>query len=401
MNTRLHFLDNLRTFSIFLVVLLHSGLVYEQALESQWIVIDEDKNDSIGLIRMYLDVFVMFTLFFVSGYFIIPSIKRKSARDFIIGKFKRIMVPWLVAVLTLIPAYKFIFLFSRGLPQEEWYSYFHIFQREGGNPWNYADNPLQNWLWFLPILFVFQLIYIAGSRINFKIKPPSLLLGALLLLVVGVVFSMIVSNAGLSGWHHSAVFHFQRERLLIYFMTFLLGALCYEKKVFDTTAKNTKAIIWANVILTLSITIFTATALNLFFNLIDPNREYYFVSNSIDRIAYYSTMIITMLSILYLLLASFKSRLNWTNSLLEELNKNSYYVYIIHMIVLGLVAVPLLSVSIPAFLKFLVLTILTFIISNLFVSAYKRNVEKYLSKNWIYIGVICVALIVVFYVYQH
>ena len=54
MKTRIYFLDNLRTFLIFLVVLLHSGLVYELVLENTWIVVDPDQASSIGLIRMYL-----------------------------------------------------------------------------------------------------------------------------------------------------------------------------------------------------------------------------------------------------------------------------------------------------------------------------------------------------------
>jgi len=65
MKTRIYFLDNLRTFLIFLVVLLHAGIVYEPILENIWIVSDPTKNSSIGLVRMYLDIFVMFILFFI------------------------------------------------------------------------------------------------------------------------------------------------------------------------------------------------------------------------------------------------------------------------------------------------------------------------------------------------
>ena len=42
-------------------------------------------------------------------------------------RFKRFIVPWIVAVLTLIPLYRIIFLYSRQLPQEHWASYFHMF----------------------------------------------------------------------------------------------------------------------------------------------------------------------------------------------------------------------------------------------------------------------------------
>ena len=50
MKTRIYFLDNLRTFLIFLVVVIHSGLVYEAVLENTWIVIDP--NGSCHIIRV-------------------------------------------------------------------------------------------------------------------------------------------------------------------------------------------------------------------------------------------------------------------------------------------------------------------------------------------------------------
>lgn len=146
MKTRIYFLDNFRTFLIFLVVVLHAGIVYEPILENVWIVSDPVKNSSIGLLCMYLDIFVMFSMFFVSGYFISNSVKSKTNKEFIISKFRRIMLPWIVAVFTLIPAYKAIFLYSRGLPQEAWYTYFHLFQRSGTDLFFFANNPTQNWL---------------------------------------------------------------------------------------------------------------------------------------------------------------------------------------------------------------------------------------------------------------
>ena len=156
MKQRIYFLDNLRTFLVFLVVVIHAGSVYESILDSSWIVSDPMKNDNIGLVRLILDVFVMFILFFISGYFIPNSVQQKPPRQFIVSKLKRIMLPWLLAVLTLIPLYKIIFLYSREMPQEEWYSYFHWFARAGGNPYLFSDNPVQSWFGFYPYYFCFK-----------------------------------------------------------------------------------------------------------------------------------------------------------------------------------------------------------------------------------------------------
>ena len=200
MKTRIYYLDHLRTFAIFLVVMIHAGIVYEQILQNNWIVSDPAKSSSIGLIRMYLDLFVMYTIFFVSGYFIPFSVKKKNTVDFLKSKFKRILLPWILAVFTLIPAYKAIFLYSRGLPQEEWYSYFHIFQRAGSDLSVFSNNPSQNWLWFLPVLFVFQVVYLALSRINVFPLKISLRTGVVLTFAIGVVYSMAISSAGLTGY---------------------------------------------------------------------------------------------------------------------------------------------------------------------------------------------------------
>ncbi len=126
---RIYFLDNLRTFMIFLVVLVHAGGVYESSgiWAFFWIVDDPATNDLSGIINLIVDIFVMSTIFFVSGFFSPLSLKNKKGWAFLKSKFKRLMIPWIVAVLTLIPIYKIIFLYSRNLPQESWTTYFHWF----------------------------------------------------------------------------------------------------------------------------------------------------------------------------------------------------------------------------------------------------------------------------------
>lgn len=392
---RLYFLDNLRTFLILLVVLIHSGIVYETILQDTWIVDDPMKNSSIGLIRMYLDLFVMFIIFFISGYFIPKSLKNKTSWNFIKSKFNRIMLPWIMAVFTLIPAYKAIFLYSRGLPQEEWFTYFHIFQRVGGNPYLFSDNPVQNWLWFLPILFIFQLVYLVLSKTNVLSIKLSLKTAVILTFTIGLVYSLIISFNDLTGWFNSPLFHFQRERLLVYFMVFLLGSLCYKLNVFESNKKNKKTYVLANVILTLALSVFTVVALNLFFNMVTADRNYYFISEVVDRIMYFVTLLVSMLSFLYVFVYLFRFNFNKTNRLMTILNRNSYQVYIIHVVVLGVFATLMLNWNIPAFAKFLVLTLVTYAVSNVLVSIYKQLFQKTQSMKKVSITMVIAALLTI------
>jgi len=372
MKNRLHFLDNLRTFMIFIVILYHAGFVYQWSLANNWLVVDPIKIDALGLIGMYLDVFVMFMLFFISGYFIPNSVKSKSTWNFLKSKFKRIYLPWIIAVFTLIPAYKVIFLYSRGMPQEVCYSYFHFFKRAGTDLTYFSNDLSQHWLWFLPILFLFQILYLIMSKTKLLSINISLKTGVLLTFVIGVIYSMIISISGLKGWTLSALLDFQNERLLVYFMVFLLGALCYKHKVFEVQKRSKKYSIIFNLVLWFSLTIYTIVALNLFFNIIEPSRNFYFISPTFDRIIYYSTEIIAMLSFIYIFVDLFKFNINKSGKIWSELNKNSYNVYIIHMIVLGMIALPLVYISIPAIVKYFLLAILTFIISNSIISIIRR-----------------------------
>ncbi|MFT5763986.1 MAG: fucose 4-O-acetylase-like acetyltransferase [Saprospiraceae bacterium] len=376
MKTRIFFLDNLRTFLVFFVILYHAGFVYQSSLAGNWLVVDPVKSESIALVGMYIDTFVMFMLFFISGYFVPGSLKNKTARGFLSAKFKRIYLPWFIAVFTLIPAYKTIFLYARGLPQEEWFSYFHFFQRTGTDLNFFANSPSQHWLWFLPILFLFQVLYLILSKTNFLTINISLKTAVALIFVIGVIYSMIISNLGLKGWSLNSVLDFQRERLLVYFMVFLLGSLCYKLKIFESDKRSMKYLILSNVVLTLALTVYTIVALNLFFNIIDPERNFFFISSQIDRIAYYSSLLLTMLSFIYIFVDLFRFKLNKTNKLMNHLNTNSYYVYIIHMIVLGLIALVLVNIPIPSVIKYLILTLLTFVVSHFIIYVYNRIIQK-------------------------
>jgi fucose 4-O-acetylase-like acetyltransferase len=229
--SRLYFLDNLRSIIIFLVVLYHVGLVYESTGvgASFWIVDDPATNNLSGILNLIIDIFVMPTLFFVSGYLTPRSLKSKGGMAFLESRFKRLMIPWLIAVLTLIPLYKFIFLHSRNLPQESWTTYFHF---SNGNISS------QNWLWFLPVLFLFNLLFVLLPRVDWVPTSISLRFAVAAIFLIGVVNSFSMDLLKVRGWTLTPLIDFQNERLLVYFMMFLLGALCFRQQVFAARPKS-------------------------------------------------------------------------------------------------------------------------------------------------------------------
>lgn len=368
---RAYFLDHLRTVMIFLVIVYHAIYVFSSGLLNTWVVVSETKNENLGLISMYLDTFVMFVFFFISGYLTPYSATIKNSKAFIISKVKRLLIPWLFAMIFIIPAYKYLYLFSRSLPQEPWYTYFHLYSRIGSDLSLFSNNPTQHWLWFLPVLFLFQLLYALLKKSGLLQLNLSINNAVFFTILIGVMYSMVISQFGLTGWTHTYLLDFQNERLFLYFLFFLIGTKCYSLSLFEKPL-NKKWYVISNISMSVGITFYTLIALNLFFNMIDPNREYYFISSWADRTLYYFFILVLAFSFLHVLMYPFQKYLNKPIAFFDRLNRNSYYVYIIHMIVMGLVSLFLVKVPAPVFVNYLLVIIATYLVSNFVVSLYYK-----------------------------
>ena len=365
---RIYFLDNLRTFMIFLVVIYHAGGVYESSgiWASFWLVDDPSTNDLAGILNIIIDIVVMPTVFFVSGFFAPLSIKNKQGWAFIKSRFKRLLIPWMIAVLTLIPLYKIIFLYSRNLPQESWTTYFHW----SNEIWS------QNWLWFLPVLFLFDLLCLLFSKTNINLSRITLKKAVVAIFLIGFIYSFCISIFNFSGWTKTIFIDFQNERLLIYFMFFILGSLCSKLKVFESEVTSKKLYIVISCIAWIPLNLYILVLLNFF---IRPGS--YIFSKILDIILLWLGFHLSLLCLLYLMVTTFRYYLNKQGKILKTVNKNSYGVYIIHVIVIGCLALLMLNTTIPSLLKYLTLAVSAWVLSNLIVYFYRRFIKTKIGTN--------------------
>jgi surface polysaccharide O-acyltransferase-like enzyme len=359
---RLYYLDNLRTFLIFLVVLVHAGVVYESSglMAPYWIVDDPSTSDLPGLLNLILDLLVIPTIFFISGYFTPSSLERNGSWRFLKAKFRRLLLPWLIAVFTLIPLYNMVFLYSRGLPQEGWATYFH-----------FSNGVISmSWLWFLPVLFIFDALYLLLQKLNVPTGKLTLNWAVVALFVLSLGYCEVLSELDWLGWTKTPLVDFQNERLLPYFLVFLLGSLCYRKGILATDKRNMKLFIAVNATAWIPINIYVAVLLNFFLR---PGN--YIISADVDGFVLWFSLHLSMLSLLYCAVTTFKYYFNRQGRLGRALSKLSYNVYIIHIMVLGAIALVLLKTDMPALLKYPILALTTYIGSNLLVYAYTTTVE--------------------------
>ena len=364
--TRIHWMDNLRTITILLVVLYHAGGVYEAAglWGWFWIVDDPATITWVGIVGIIFDIMVMPTMFFVSGYFTPTSLKNKTGWGFLKGKFKRLMIPWVLAVLTLIPIYKVIFLYSRNLPQENWTTYFHI------------TNPnSQNWLWFLPVLFLFNVLYLFLIKANIGMPRITIKLALAGIVLIGLIYSFIIGGLlGFRSWTLTPLIDFENERLLLYFLVFLLGALCYQQQVFETKPQSKTLYTVVNSIAWLPIT-------GHIFARLWPFFVPAFSVTPVYRLIWHLSFYLSLLCLLYVMVESFWRYLDKTGTLWNALNCNSYGVYIIHVIVIGVFGTLLLNLNLPGVVKYLLLIVSTYVGSNLVISGYRSLVQNTRSSG--------------------
>ena len=356
---RIYWMDNLRSFMIFLVVLLHTGLVYESSgiVASFWIVDDPSTNDWSGIINLIIDIFAMPTIFLISGFLAPLSLRQKKGWTFLKSKFNRLMIPWVVAVLTLLPLYKVIFLYSRGLPQENWTTYFHW----SNGIWS------QNWLWFLPVLFLFNMLYLFFSRLDIEISGLTLKRVITAAFLISLISTHCVDMFNGQGWTKTILIDFQNERLLIYFMAFLVGSFCYKLRSFDSKVGSKKlyTLVGCSVWIPMCLYLFL-----VIYSLIRPGE--YIFSGMVDLFAIRLSFLASSLTVMYLLINTFRYYLDKQGHIGRVLNRNSYHVYIVHVVFMGGIALTILDTTIPSLLKYLIVTVSTYTVSNLLISAYGK-----------------------------
>lgn len=347
---------------IFFVVLLHAGLVYESTGVAGffWIVYDFSTHPFVDELILILDLFVMAVLFFISGYLTPMSLRRKRTALFVKSKIKRLMGPWLLGVVLLIPLYKMIFLYARDMPQQHWTRYL------------YFNNGIfsQSWLWFLPVLFIFNMIYLGLQRLNLKPCKLSLKYIAVVFFVLGLGNSMLMDLMHGQGWTKNGFVNFQNERVFIYFLLFLWGALCSEQHVFALPLKCRKPYIF------LTATVWIPVVAYRFFHINSMMTPRVFVfSKTIDILLYWLAFHLALATLLTVLVNTY--RIYWDRDwgVGKILNENSYAVYILHTVVLGAIALFLLDMKLTSLLKFLILTVMTYVVSNGIVCLLRQGIQ--------------------------
>jgi len=214
------------------------------------------------------------------------------------------------------------------------------------------------------------------SKANIRLPNLSLRGAVIGTFLIGLVYSFGIGwLVDFRSWTTTLLIDFENERLLLYFVIFLLGALCFRQNAFAEKPQSKTLYIIANSTAWIPITIHIFVRLAPF---MDPEG---FSITPLYRLIWWLSFDVSLLCLMYLMIESFWRYVDKPGRLWSELNKNSYYVYITHVLVLGGIALLLLNLDIPPLLKYLILTPSTSLASNLIISLYQRAVTGIRATN--------------------
>jgi peptidoglycan/LPS O-acetylase OafA/YrhL len=335
---RLFYLDNLKVLLIVLVVMHHAGQPYGPG--GDWPIAPEPLSE-INLLVMSLffvvnSAFFMGLFFMISAYFLPGSFDRKGPAQFVNDRLIRLGVPTIVGVLGIIPVMVYL-LGTQGM------SFFDFYL-------NNLDDLSLGWLWFLAMLLVFAVCYVALRMASKSTKPkvtgfPGT---ASILAFAGVMALLTFAVRIMSPINEWTWFHiFEPAHLPQYAMLFAAGIVAYRggwlDKIPAATAKTWSAVAGLMV---LAVPV-------IYFTLGDAGFDGGLSPMALLWSAWECLLCVSMC---IGLLALFKNRFSSQGRIVKAMADNAFTVYLIHIPVIIFLQYLLVGVAIDPMLKFLIVS---------------------------------------------
>ena len=339
------------------MIIFHIGLCYIAGPLPWWYVLNPELKIEMTYWILLTDMFIMPMMFYISGYFAIQAMAKKTGMTFWKARWLRIGIPWLIGIAVFAPIVSFLMPYSRGLTSDFstylWNYYF--LNPATGRPGEFFN---QVPYWYLGVLMVFYGLLYTYCRINRnyavqKIKADApkwwfFLLIVLFIFLNSTIIDMITKNEYL--WVPiSYLFVIQPSRMLIYVLFFYLGVYSWKHRWFESDGYVPSAAKWS-IPLTFSCILLPWSFCHSMSYV--ANEFQYLLIISIAHALLLTTAVFGSLGIFY-------RYFNYTNKFLGELAANSYTMYYCHIWFVFLPVLYMVPWSISPFLKWFIACIIS------------------------------------------
>lgn len=400
---RLVFFDNLRYLMVLFVLIFHSGASYG-SMVAFWPYHDPNPTEFVDILMLLFDVFMMSILFFIAGYFVLPSLQKRSGGEFIKDKFKQLGIPWLVITAFVLPILDYIHyhtqslgsgLLPRSYGLHWWLSMKKIAEFSIGpmimsEYLNMTEHYYQRYAWFLSLLLLFFTVFwlLYKAKMNWKRDPQTPMQEKIssngsvyrILAFIGILnillFAMIklltssLDNPFYMGWFSLGnLIQFESAKLAFYVPYFGLGIYAYSKKWFVSGKDFGKP--WAWGVICFSLMVINMLVGRSMSRAVEPSM--------VLQVAFVILYPLWTFSFLGLFTAFASRRWKHATPFSRELAANSYNMYLVHYVFV--MTLPLLLsawVGVPVLVRFgfvaLATTFLSYVSSRYVLRSFSRFV---------------------------
>lgn len=153
---RRYYLDWLRVLMILLTVFSHTVMPFNDAAD--WAIKNSDTTFIATAWMGFVFQWGMQLFFFAAGATAWLSLRHRSPREYVRERLKRLLVPYLLALITLSPLEDYLEKLHRGLVQGSFFAYYPQFFAKAQIGWNLNFNLEAFHLWFLRYLLCTSLL---------------------------------------------------------------------------------------------------------------------------------------------------------------------------------------------------------------------------------------------------
>lgn len=373
MKKKVWYLDNMRLILAVFVVAWHAANAY---IGGDWPVLETNTSAAIYGLKTLFDAITMPLFFYLSGYFVLSSIKKRGSVSFIKTKVKTILIPWIIVLLLVIP---FIEMIGKIANDSLNTGYFDLWKWQMNRMLDLyfgiiTDGFYQRYMWFLSVLFALQVIFAIAYQINHKwfnkdtaslqakaftnrsalIWVTKIACLTLILMLAAILSIMIFTDSPTPEPFFSVfnVIQFQASRLPLYIVYFILGILTARSYWFDRDLFANRKL-W-NTLFAITGAIYLSV-MNVFVNL-TPDEVF---------------GLLFTLSINFFIISTLGFALSNAKVYLDKplfgngvISSHAFNIYIIHYIFVYVLQLAFLSFSsVPLLVKFSCVTLMGLILS--------------------------------------
>jgi glucans biosynthesis protein C len=357
---RVYFIDWLRILAMLTVFLFHNSRFFDTMY---WHVKNPQQSEYVLLFVGFINVWIMPLFFLLSGSASIFSMG-KSYRQFSYSKMQRLLIPFLMGIVLLIPPQKYL----EALSHSHYSGNFFQFLGEyfSGRMFDYQMGLTPSWigvlgyhLWFLGHLFIISIMlfplmrFLAnkGSYITDWIHDHLTFSGGMLLLFIPVAIARVLLRKSFpeyTGWADLAVF-------AIYF---LLGFIIFRHDGFKKyVIRDGRIALTAGIVLFLTYIASFALKNSFLFYMFQNNSKlgFYILGESASALLTWSWLVFILgLGIRYL---------EKENSFRKPLNEGVLPFYILHQTVILLIGYFVVQWDWSSLAKFAVIMPCSFLVT--------------------------------------